>query len=315
MRNICKVGLLASVALVLLGVCISARAQEQRPMTPPPEHDVKRLGNTPEAVEPPSLPPDEIIRKFVAKEDQFASVRPTFAAKKTVRINEYDHSGNIVGEFLQVSEVTRMPDGRVVNKMLEHPQSTLHAFALQPEDVKELDRIPQFPMNSSQVAKYDLKYIGTEKIDEIDTYIFKVTPKSVDRAHSYLDGIVWVDTQYLEVVKTYGKWVNELGDVKFAQMPFSTFETYRENVDGKYWFPNYTRADETIHVKEGDFSVRLVVKWTDFKPLPDKVSDTAAAPAGAQTSSPTSSSPATAQPQSPTPPASQPQPTPKPQTR
>jgi hypothetical protein len=221
MRATFRRGLLAGAAVLLWGAGVGA--QEQRPMTPPPEHDVKRLGNTPEAVAPPSLPPDEIIRKFVAKEDEFASVRPTFAAKKTIRIDEYDRTGNIVGQFLQVSEATRMPDGRVVNKVIEHPQSTLHAFALEPADVKELERIPQFPINSSQLAKYDLKYIGQEKVDEIDTYIFKVTPKIVDRAHAYLDGIVWVDTQYLEVVKTYGKWVNELGDVKFAQMPFSTF--------------------------------------------------------------------------------------------
>src|ERR1700733_5712276 len=302
MRSMCKVGLLAGVGLVMLGAGAPARAQgEQRPMTPPPEHDVKRLGNTPEAVEPPSLPPDQIIRKFVAKEDEFASVRPTFAAKRTIKISEYDHAGTIIGEFLQVSEATRMPDGRVVNKVLEHPQSTLHAFALQPDDVRELDRIPQFPINSSQVAKYDLKYIGTEKIDEIDTYIFKVTPKMVDRAHSYLDGIVWVDTQYLEVVKTYGKWVNELGDVKFAQMPFTTFETYRENVGGKYWFPNYERADETVHVKEGDFSVRLVIKWTDFKPLAAAVSDTtpAAGGAGSQSAAPAGST--TTQPPAPQP--------------
>jgi hypothetical protein len=305
MRNICKVGLLASVALVLLGVCISARSQEQRPMTPPPEHDVKRLGNTPEAVEPPSLPPDEIIRKFVAKEDQFAEVRPTFTAKRTIRISEYDRAGTIIGEFLQVSEVTRMPDGRVVNKVLEHPQSTLHTFALEPEDVKSFERIPQFPINSSQVAKYDLKYIGTEKVDEIDTYIFKVTPKTVDRAHSYLDGIVWVDTKYLEVVKTYGKWVNELGDMKFAQMPFTTFETYRENVGGKYWFPNYERSDETVHFKEGDFPVRLVIKWTDFKPLAAAVSDTTAAPAPGAAGSTTQPVPQGAPPSQQPPPAPQ----------
>jgi hypothetical protein len=304
MRVQCKVGLLAGAVALLWAV--GARAQEQRPMTPPPEHDVKRMGTTPESPEPPSLPPDEIIRKFVAKEDQFASVRPTFVAKKTIRIDEYDRNGTIIGQFLQVSEATRMPDGRVVNKVVEHPQSTLHSFALEPADVKELDRIPQFPINSAQLAKYDLKYIGTEKIDEIDTYIFKVTPKSVDRKSAYLDGIVWVDTQYLEVVKTYGKWVNELGDVKFAQMPFTTFETYRENVDGKYWFPNYERSDETVHVKDGDFPVRLVIKWTDFKPLAAAVSDTA--PAGSKSSDPSGSS--TTQPSSSGPPQSQPQPPP-----
>jgi hypothetical protein len=69
-------------------------------------------------------------------------------------------------------------------------------------------------------------------------------------------------------VKTYGKWVNELGDVKIANMPFTTFETYRENVDGKYWFPNYQRSDETVHLKDGDFPVRLVIKWSEFKVLP-----------------------------------------------
>jgi hypothetical protein len=90
--------------------------------------------------------------------------------------------------------------------------------------------------------------------------------------------------------------VNELGDAKFAQMPFTTFETYRENVDGKYWFPNYERSDETVHVKEGDFPVRLVIKWTDFRPLAAAVSDTAPAAGGA--ASPTSTSPAG----SPTPP-------------
>ncbi|MBV9885699.1 MAG: hypothetical protein JO119_04045 [Acidobacteria bacterium] len=303
-----KVGLLACAALLLWGNG-AARAQEERPMTPPPEHDVKRLGNTPEAPEPPSLPPDEIIRKFVAKEDQFASVRPTFVAKKTIRIDEYDRNGTIMGQYLQVSEVTRMPDGRVVNKVLEHPQSTLHVFALEPEDVKELERIPQFPINSSQLAKYDLKYIGTEKVDELDTYIFKVTPKVVDRKSAYLDGIIWVDQQYLEVVKTYGRWVNELGDVKFAKMPFTTFETYRENVDGKYWFPNYERSDETVHVKEGDFPVRLVIKWTDFKPLAAAVSDTTPAPAAS--SAPSSSAPTQPTPQSA--PQSQPQLTPPPQ--
>jgi len=167
-----------------------------------------------------------------------------------------------------VSEAIRAANGRVVNKVVEHPQSSLHLVPLEPEDVKELDRLPPFPLNSSQLAKYNLKFIGDEQIDEIPCYIFQVKPKGVDRASNYFDGIVWVDSKYLEVVKTYGKWVNELGDVKIANMPFTTFETYRENVDGKYWFPNYQRSDETVHLKDGDFPVRLVIKWTEYKLLP-----------------------------------------------
>jgi hypothetical protein len=276
------VGAACLVAALLAGAPQLAAQESQAPMTPPPEHDVRRMGNTPEPPMPPSLPPEEIIKKFAAKEDEYVAVRPTYGARKTIRIDEFDRQGQLSGQFLMVTESIRTPDGRIVNKVIQHPQSTLHVFPLEPEDVKELERIPQFPLNSAQLAKYDLKYIGEELIDEIETYIFQVKPKALDRTHAYLDGIVWVDTKYLEVVKTYGRWVNELGDVKFATMPFTTFETYRENVDGKYWFPNYERADETLHLKDGDFPVRLVIKWSDFKPLPATVS----APAAVSPSSP-----------------------------
>ncbi len=275
-------------AVLWMGGRFVVAQESQTPMAPPPEHDVKRLGNTPEPAEPPSLPPEEIIKKFAAKEDEYVAVRANYGARKTIRVDEFDRQGRLSGQFLMVSETIRTPDGRIVNKVIEHPQSTLHIFALEPEDVKELERIPQFPLNSGQLAKYDLKYIGQEQIDEIDTYIFQVKPKALDRTHVYLDGIVWVDTKYLEVVKTYGRWVNELGEVKLATLPFRTFETYRENVDGKYWFPNYERADETLHLKDGDFPVRLVIKWSDFKPVSSLVSAPADAPATAPPATPSS---------------------------
>src|SRR3977135_4141561 len=101
----------------------------------------------------------------------------------------------------------------------------------------------------------------------------------IERIKAYFEGVVWVDAKYLEVVKTYGKWVTDQGDTRgIAQLPFSLFETYRGNVDGKYWFPNYLRSDDTLHTKEGDIPVRLVIKWTDFKPAGPAESAPNAAP-------------------------------------
>jgi hypothetical protein len=254
----------------------------QAPLTPPPPegHDVKRMGTEPEAPAPPSLPPEEIIQKFVQKEDQFAAVRPTYTYRKSIRVQEFGPDGGAGGEFTWVTEIARAANGQLISKTVQKPQSTLRYLKLEPEDAKELDRIPAFPLTSAQLAKYDLKYIGQEQVDEVDTYIFQAKPKAVDRAHAYFDGIVWVDKQYLEVVKTYGRWVNELGDVHVANLPFATYETYRENVAGKYWFPNYERSDETLHLKDVDVAVRLVVKWSDFKPLPAAGRPAAAEPGG-----------------------------------
>ena len=276
-------GLAALVAVWLVGPA-AALAQEspQAPLTPPPDHEVRRLSTKPEPPAPPSLPPAEIIRRFSEKEDQFLAVRANYGYRKTLRIDEFGPDGKQTGQYLLVTEVMRAPNGQVVNKIIDKPQSTLHTFTLETEDVKELERIPAFPLTSSQLSKYDLQYLGEEQVDEVDTYIFQVKPKTLERAKAYFDGIIWVDKQYLEVVKTYGKWVNELGDVHVSMLPFAMYETYRENVDGKYWFPSYMRSDETVHLKDGNFPLRLVIKWTDFKPLP---------PAGSPGSQPTAPPP------------------------
>jgi hypothetical protein len=268
-----------AVFIGALGVPGAHAQDAQGPLTPAPseEHNVRRLGTEPEPPAPPSLPPDEIVRRFSQKEDQFLAARPNYGYRKTIRIDEFGEDGKPAGQFLMVTETTRATNGQVISKVVQKPQSTLHYFNLETEDVKELDRIPAFPLTSSQLAKYDLKFIGEEQVDEIDCYIFQVKPKALDRTHAYLNGLVWVDKKYLEVVKTYGRWVNELGEVRSATLPFTLFETYRENVDGRYWFPNYERSDDTLHLQDVSVPVRLVIKWTDFKVLPAAVP--AAAPA------------------------------------
>jgi hypothetical protein len=162
--------------------------------------------------------------------------------------------------------VTPVGDGRVAVKTIEKPQSTLQHVYLSPEDVASLERVPMYPLTSNQLVNYELKYIGKEQVDEIDCYIFQVKPKKVERVKAYFDGIVWVDAKYLDLVKTYGKWVTDQGDQRLMSLlPFTLFETYRENVDGKYWFPNYSRADDTLQVKELLVPMRITIKWSDFK--------------------------------------------------
>jgi len=181
-----------------------------------------------------------------------------------------------------VTQPGRDADGKLFEKVVEKPISTLPHLFLRSEDLEGLQRVPVFPLTTAQLAKYDLKYLGKEQVDEIDCYLFQAKPRMVERVKAYFDGIVWVDAKYLEIVKTYGKWVTDQGEVRtVADLPFGLFETYRENVDGKYWFPNYTRSDATLNLKGLAIPVRLVIKWTDFKPLPNAVQNAAPATATA----------------------------------
>src|SRR5208282_1497298 len=223
---------------------------QQGPLTPPPEHDIHRVGTEPVPPAPPSIPPEEIIKRFSQKEDQYIAARAGYSYKKTVRLQEFGPDGKPSGELSLVIEAKPGPDGKMYEKTVERPQSTLHYLEMGPEDFQSLARMPAYALTTGQLAKYDLKYLGKELVDEVDCYIFQVKPKTVERAHYFFDGIVWVDAAYLEVVKTYGKWVNDLGDMRSATMPFNIFETYRENVDGKYWLPNYMRSDDTLNLKD-----------------------------------------------------------------
>src|SRR5260370_3107657 len=251
------------------GASLHAQDAAQGPMTPPPEHRVTRIGNVSEPEAPPSLPEAEIVKRFSLKEDEYILSRTHFTYRKTIRIQEFSPDGQPAGEFVLVTQPTRDVEGKLFEKVVERPRSTLQHLFLRSEDLEGIQRIPAFPLTSSQLAKYDLKYLGKEQLDEVDCYIFQAKPRGVERIKAYFDGIVWVDPKYLEVVKTYGKWVNDQGDVRaMANRPFVLFESYRENVEGKYWFPSYSRSDGTLNLNDEGIPVRIVVKWTDFKPVP-----------------------------------------------
>jgi len=245
--------------------------QDPGPLTPPPaeSHGVHRITTTDPAAAPPALPAEEIIKAFAEKEEQYQRARVRYGYKKTIKVTEFGKDGQPSGEY-QVTVATMVDsDGRLYEKTVEKGQSSLQYLELLPGGgLANAARLPAYPLTTGQLAKYELRYVGDEKVDEIDCYIFDAKPKLLERAHALFQGVVWVDKQYLEVVKTYGKWVTDLGDVRSQQFPFVNFETYRENVDGKYWFPNYSRSDDFLHFKDTTIPIRLVIKWTEMKPLP-----------------------------------------------
>lgn len=256
------------VILVLFATTpLFAQDNPAGPLEPPPEHHVTRIVGVPEPPAPPSLPPAEIIQAFTKKEDLYQGTRPQFAYRKTIRIQEFGPDGRPSGEYIATYDAVRSGDGKIYEKALTAPQTSLQYLSFEPEDAEVLTRIPAYPVTAASLSKYNLKYLNTEKVDEVDCYIFQVSPRTLERQHPLFDGVIWVDQQYLEVVKTYGKWVTDLGDMHPQTLPFDMFETYRENVDGKYWFPDYSRADGIYRMKDRDIPIRVTIKWTNFKPF------------------------------------------------
>jgi len=257
------------LAVALVGGARPAAAQEpkQGPLPPPTKREVTRIPveTTPE---PPPIPVEEIIRRLAQKEDEFARTRASYTYRKTIRVQEFGEDNKPSGEFQVTTEPAVAPDGKRYEKIVQQPPSTLRRLPLAPEDLEILARIPAFPLVTDQLNKYELTYAGKQPVDELTTYLLRVKPRQLERKNAYFEGLVWVDDRDLAVVKTYGKWVTEVGDVSTPQLPFTLFETQRENIDGKFWFPNYARSDDTLNLKSGEVRIRLTIRWTDYKPVP-----------------------------------------------
>lgn len=250
----------AALILTLLPLGASFAQTAPGPLTPPAERKVKRipLGK---AVEPPPIPAEEILQKFVDKEDASALAFRTYTYKLAVRVVEYNAKGEAAGESQLVSEVYTKETGERVGRPVEEPTSELNTVNFTLGDLVEFASLPMFPLTTDQLFKYDIVYVGKQKVDEIDAYAFNIKPKNVDRRDRRFEGVVWVDDRDLEVVKTYGKFVTEV----ISDEPFALFETYREVVNGMR-LPTYVRSDGEKKVGEATVSLRLTLRYSDYAP-------------------------------------------------
>ena len=207
---------------------------------------------------------DRIIKTFTAKEAEFRRALNSYAFKRDALMQKIGMGGQVMGEYHRVSTFTFDDQGNRYEKISFFPMSTMPEVTA--EDVEDLGGIKPFALEPSKIDKYNFRYAGKEKIDELNLYIFDVTPKvmpSPKRVEDRLfSGRIWVDDQDLQIVKTKGKGVPETKNNKFP-----TVETYREQIDGRYWFPTYSYADEELVFENGSsLHIRMKVRYTDFTP-------------------------------------------------
>ena len=207
--------------------------------------------------------PDEIIQKFAAKEAEFSRARENYTYRQTVKIQELDPSGGVLGRYEIVEDVIFSPDGKRTEKVVRAPVSTLSRLILTPQDIQDLRDVQPFVLTTGEIGDYDIHFLGKQKADEIPCYVFAVKPKKMEKGKRYFEGQIWVDDRDMQIVKTYGKGVGLLKRNEDNQFP--KFETLREQVDGKYWFPIYTDADDTLHFQTGPQRMRMIVKYEDYK--------------------------------------------------
>src|SRR5205085_3914579 len=205
---------------------------------------------------------DKIIRAFATKETEFRRALNEYAFKRDAAIQIIGLGGQIAGEYHRVSEFTFDDSGNRYEKILFFPMPTYSGVTA--EDIEDLGGINPFALEASKINQYNFTYVGKEKIDELDLYIFDVAPKVMPdpkkTKERFFVGRIWVEDRDLQIVNSLGKGVPDTKDNKFP-----TVATYREQIDGRYWLPTYSYADDTLTFGSGEvIHIRLRVKYSDF---------------------------------------------------
>ena len=207
---------------------------------------------------------DRIVKKFTENEASFRNALSGYVFNRSATFQTIGLGGQVSGTYRRDSFLNLTPEGARIEKILFAPISTVTEIQITAADLDNLNGVDPFAIDPAAAAQYNFTYTGKEKVDELNLYVFDVSPKVAPdpkkvKQH-YFQGRIWVDDQDLTIVKSKGKAIPEQKNEKFPIL-----ETWRENVDGKYWFPSFTTGDDELVFDSGQVvKIRVRVKYTNY---------------------------------------------------
>jgi len=247
------------LALVAAGCALAASAQNKDTFTPM----ALDSGFGSMDLTPSSVAPEQIVKEFAAKESEFQKALNNYTYRRTAKVQTVD-------EYYEVDDVIFDPSGARMEKVVFAPENTLTRVMMSPSDLQDIQRGYPFVLTAEEIGQYDVKYVGKQKVDEVDCYVFDVSPKVIEKKKRYLLGRIWVDSTDLQIVVTNGRMVPD-DTRKGSEDLHPPFMTWRAQVDGHYWFPVYTKGEGVLHFSGGsgyigqDVHMRDVIKYSDYK--------------------------------------------------
>jgi hypothetical protein len=227
-------------------------------------HTAKAQEGTLDKSEPKGITGEEVIKRFAAKEKEFKAARDQYTYRQDVKVMTLD-GDTPDGSYQQVFDVTFDDKGRKTKNVVFAPQPSLQRIMMTEEDFDDIENRLPFVLTSDEIGEYDILYVGQQKQDELNTYVFDVAPKQIAGKKRYFQGRIWVDDHDFQIVETYGKTVPDIKKKKGSENLFPKFTTWREQIDGQYWFPTYTRAEDTLKFSMGDVKIREIIKYTNYR--------------------------------------------------
>jgi hypothetical protein len=218
---------------------------------------------------PAGLTVDQVIEKFAARESIFDAARRDYGFRQNTRVQTLDENNKVDGEYQETTDMSYNSEGQRVENVVFAPANTITKIIMTAQDFSDFEHRLPFVLTTADLPDYDIKYLGRQKVDDLDTYVFQAGPKVMEKGRRYFQGKVWVDQQDFQIVLIDGKNVPD--DVRKGHEDLSPpFTTYYEQVDGDYWFPTYTKGEGILNFSGGSgymsqsVHIRQILTYTNY---------------------------------------------------
>src|SRR5215471_9102773 len=209
-------------------------------------------------------PPPNLAKLAAHRETETETARNQYTYRQSVTLDELDDHGATRGFYRETRDVIFSPTNERTEQMIGHPTSTLKNLILTDEDFADIRNIQPLVLTEDRLWNYEIKFRGEEAVDGIDCWVLQVRPRQILQGQRMFDGMLWVEKKDYNIVRMEGQAVPQIRTLKSENL-FPRFTTIRKPVDGKYWFPVYTYADDTLHFRGGPQRERLRISYSNYK--------------------------------------------------
>ena len=208
-------------------------------------------------------PPSNLTRLIAARETETAQAQSNYTYRQTATLDEMSARGLAEGTYREVRDIIFSPEHERSEQMVGKPLLTLTHLKMTDEDFRDIRDVQPFLLTKDQAFLYATQFRGEENMDGMDCFVVQIRPRQILDGQRLFDGMLWVSKKDYSVIRSEGQAVPEIHTLKTENL-FPHFTTMRQKVEGDFWFPVMTYADDTLYFRGGAQRIRLTIRYSEY---------------------------------------------------
>ena len=209
-------------------------------------------------------PPAGLLKKIAARETENAQALQNYTYRQSVTIQEFNDHGAVTGEYHEVRDVTFSPKHVRYEQVQGQTRNTLTRIRLTAIDFSDIRNIQPFLLTSDRVSLYEGQYKGEEAIHGVPCFVEYVRPRQILSGQRFFEGMLWVRESDLAVMQSEGQAVPQIETLREQNLT-PHFTTIRKEIDGKWFFPSETYADDTLFFRDWPQRIRIEIRYLNYQ--------------------------------------------------